>query len=263
MPHPQAYAWALVLMVALALCALAVLIFALGMRRYPGMLTWAAGGGVLSLGVFLTIMQRSWPYALSILGSNLCLVAGGVLLAAGLRQFLGLRVPWRVFAVMLVSLACLSSWFTWVRFSVPARVLVFSVHMLPVYGDLLRVAWRAFRTGSPWPALLIAGSNLVSGVFAVARGAAAASGGLDSLSSVFIWKFAAYGAFVVGPPAMVVQTAGFLLLAGYRSVCAVPVDLAGQYGQECRIHGMVKPGPTKTSGRQDEPGREERAGRLD
>lgn len=217
MQHPQAYAWALVLMVAMALCALAVLIFALGMRRYPGMLTWAAGGGLLSVSIYLMLMQGSWPWAASILGSNLCLVGGGVLTAVGLRRFLGRRVPWRAFAALLASLACFASWFTWVRFSVPARVLVFSLHMLPVYVDLLYVAWRAWRTGSPWPVLLIAGSNVVSGVFAVGRGAAALSGGLAAAPSVFIWEFAAYGAFVVGPPAVVVHTAGFLLLAGYRS----------------------------------------------
>ena len=34
MQHPQAYAWAMVLMVAMVLCSLAVLVFALGMRRY-------------------------------------------------------------------------------------------------------------------------------------------------------------------------------------------------------------------------------------
>ena len=217
MQHPQAYAWALVLMVAMVLCTLAVLVFALGMRRYPGMLTWAAGGGVLSTGIFLMLTQGSWPWVASILGANLCLVGGGVLTAAGLRQFLGRRVPWRAVAVLLVSVACLASWFTWGRFSVPARVLVFSLHMLPVYADLVRVAWRAFRTDSPWPALLIAGSNVMSAVFAVARGVVAMSGGLDALPSVFIWEFAAYGAFVVGPPAVVVHTVGFLLLAGYRS----------------------------------------------
>lgn len=234
MPHPQAYAWALVLMVALALCSLAVLVFALGMRRYPGMLVWAAGGGSLSLGIFLMLMQRSWPYVLSILGANLCLVGGGVLMAAGLRYFLGRRVPWRAYGLLMVSLACLASWFTWERFSVPARVLVFSMHMLAVYCDAGMVAWRAYRTGSPWPALLMVASNLASGVFALGRGVAAVSGGLDALSTVFIWKFVAYGAFVVGPPAVVVQTAGFLLLAGYRSTCgtaarpARPVDKPGQ-----------------------------------
>lgn len=230
MQHPQAYAWALVLMVALALCALAVLVFALGMRRYPGMLTWAAGGGALSLGVFLMLMQRSWPYAVSILGANLCLVGGGALMAVGLRQFLGLRVPWRAFGLLLVSLGCLASWFIWERFSVPARVLVFSAHMLVVYADLSVVAWRAYRTDSPWPALLMVASNLVSGVFALGRGVAAVSGGLDALSSVFIWKFVAYGAFVVGPPAVVVQTVGFLLLAGYRSTRELTPGLAGQPG---------------------------------
>ncbi len=219
MQHPQAYAWAMVLMVAMALCALAVLAFALGMRRYPGMLAWAAGGGLLSAGIFLMLMQGSWPWVASILGANLCLVGGGMLAAVGLRRFLGRRVPWRVYAALLVSLACLASWFTWVRFSVSARVLVFSLHMLPVYADLLYVAWRAWRTGSPWPALLIAGSSAVSGVFAVGRGVAAMSGGLDGVPSVFIWKFAAYGAFVVGPPAVVVHAVGLLLLAGYRCTC--------------------------------------------
>lgn len=219
MQHPQAYAWALVLMVAMVLCSLAVMVFALGMRRYPGMLVWAAGGGVLSTGIFLMLMQGTWPWVASILGANLCLVGGGVLTAVGLRQFLGRQVPWRVYAVLLVSLGCLASWFTWARFSVSARVLVFSLHMLPVYADLMQVAWRAYRTGSPWPALLIAGSNVVSGVFAVGRGVVAVSGGLDAVPSVFIWEFAAYGAFVVGPPAVVVHTVGFLLLAGYRSTC--------------------------------------------
>ncbi|BFR48020.1 hypothetical protein RVX_R10810 [Nitratidesulfovibrio sp. HK-II] len=217
MQHPQAYAWALVLMVALALCALAVFVFALGMRRYPGMLAWAGGGFMMATGIFLMLQQGAWPLLASVIVANLCLVGGGMLAAAGLRRFLGRRVPWRVFAVVLASLACWASWYTWVRFSLPARVLVFSLHMLVVYADLALVAWRAWRTGSPWPALLIAGSNVVSGVFAVGRGAAALSGALDAVPSVFIWKFAAYGAFVVGPPAVVVHTAGFLLLAGYRS----------------------------------------------
>ncbi|MDR3044391.1 MAG: hypothetical protein LBU75_09040 [Desulfovibrio sp.] len=219
MQHPQAYAWAMVLMVAMVLCSLAAMVFALGMRRYPGMLVWAAGGGVLSTGIFLMLMQETWPWVASILGANLCLVGGGVLTAVGLRQFLGRRVPWRVYAVLLVSLVCLAAWFTWVRFSVSARVLVFSLHMLPVYVDLMWVAWRAYRTGSPWPALLIAGCNVVSGVFTVGRGVVAVSGGLDAVPSVFIWEFAAYGAFVVGPPVVVVHTVGFLLLAGYRSTC--------------------------------------------
>lgn len=257
MQHPQAYAWALVLMVDLALCSLAVLAFALGMRRYPGVLTWAAGGGALSLGVFLMLMQRSWPYALSILGANLCLVGGGVLMAAGQRQFLDLRVPWRAFGLLLVSLACLASWFTWVRFSVPVRVLVFSVHILAVHCDLVVVAWRAYRTGSPWPALLVVGSSLVSGVFALVRGVGAISGGLDALSSVFIWKFVAYGAFVVGPPAVVVQTAGFLLLAGYRSTCGLPPGHADQPGRMRQTCGVGEVSQPRTAGQPEQQGRAE------
>ncbi len=218
MQHPQAYAWALVLMVALALCTLAVLIFALGMRRYPGMLTWVSGGGLLGFGIFLMLMQGSWPWIASILGANLFLVGGCLLMASGLRKFVGQEVPWRVFAAVLVSLTCFASWFTWVQFSVPARVLVFGLHMTIAYADQVRVAWRAYRRGSPWPVLLMLACNLVSAVFAVSRGIAAVTGGLEGAPSVFMWTFAAYGAFVVGPPATVVQTVGFLLLAGYRNL---------------------------------------------
>lgn len=216
MQHPQAYAWALVLMVALALCTLAVLIFTLGMRRYPGMLTWVAGSGLVTFGIFLLLMQGAWPWVLSILGANLCLVGGCLLMASGLRTFVGQEVPWRFFSVVLVSLACFTSWFTWVRFSVPARVLVFGLHMAVAYIDQVRVAWRAYRRGSPWPALLVLACNLVSAVFTMSRGIVAVTYGLDGAPSVFAWTFAAYGAFVVGPPAAVVQTVGLLLLAGYR-----------------------------------------------
>lgn len=228
MQHPQIFVWAQVLLVSMGLCTAAVLVFALGMRRYPGMLLWVFGGASVTLGTWLVLMQGKWPLLLSVVGANLAFVGGSVCLAAGQRLFLGKRVPWRWYLALLGLLTGLASWFTFGQFNLSARVLVFGLCMSSVQFEMAATMFRAFLRGSPWPSLVLAVCSAVAAMFYLLRGLGAGGGLLGD--AAFLHQtgvnIVAYGAFVVGPPVVIIQTAGFLLLAGYRSARELSPDSA-------------------------------------
>ena len=117
-------------------------------RTYPksirGLTDWSVAALAMALSLPLLIARGHLPDLFSIVLANLMLLAGFMLMNAGIRKFSGAQAKFNRALLVLFVLAyvALFAWFTYVQPSVAMRVATLSLFTLVVIFDQLMVALR-------------------------------------------------------------------------------------------------------------------------
>jgi diguanylate cyclase (GGDEF)-like protein len=117
-------------------------------RTYPksirGLRDWSVAALAMALSLPLLIARGHLPDLFSIVLANLMLLAGFMLMNAGIRKFAGAQATLNRALLVLFVLAYVSlfAWFTYVQPSVAMRVATLSLFTLVVIVDQLLVALR-------------------------------------------------------------------------------------------------------------------------
>ena len=132
--------------------ALSSLVFAFAMVTVARLVSgsrhlrdWAVGTSLAALSTLLVGLRGIAPDLLSIVGANTLLAWAFVLFYQGCRGLVGrARIGGVIFGVPVVAAVCLA-WFTFVQPSVPARVLVVSLFMVPLLAMSAFEFWQHDR----------------------------------------------------------------------------------------------------------------------
>ena len=117
-------------------------------RTYPksirGLTDWSLAALVIALSLPLLIARDHLPDLLSIVLANLMLLAGFMLMNAGIRKFSGTqtRINRALLVLFVLAYVSLFAWFTYVHPNVAMRVATLSLFTLVVIFDQLRVALK-------------------------------------------------------------------------------------------------------------------------
>ncbi|MDP1928991.1 MAG: diguanylate cyclase [Thiobacillus sp.] len=117
-------------------------------RTYPksirGLTDWSLAALVMALSLPLLIARDHLPDLLSIVLANLMLLAGFMLMNAGIRKFSGTqtRINRALLVLFVLAYVSLFAWFTYVHPHVAMRVATLSLFTLVVIFDQLRVALK-------------------------------------------------------------------------------------------------------------------------
>ncbi|MDO9219544.1 MAG: GGDEF domain-containing protein [Thiobacillus sp.] len=117
-------------------------------RTYPksirGLTDWSLAALVMALSLPLLIAREHLPDLLSIVLANLMLLAGFMLMNAGIRKFSGTqtRINRALLVLFVLAYVSLFAWFTYVHPNVAMRVATLSLFTLVVIFDQLRVALK-------------------------------------------------------------------------------------------------------------------------
>ncbi|ACJ00671.1 sensor histidine kinase [Rhodospirillum centenum] len=115
--------FAAISLVAAAL-ALGLSLFWLSNRNLTGVGLWAVGGAIVGIGTWGLALRGVIPDVLSITVANSAILAGLLLIWAGLRRFNGRQVPWGLVVAATLATAVSMFWLSAVRDDIVARVAV-------------------------------------------------------------------------------------------------------------------------------------------
>lgn len=117
-------------------------------RTYPksirGLTDWSLAALVMGLSLPLLIAKGHLPDLFSIVLATLMILAGFMLMNAGIRKFSGTqaRINRALLVLFVLAYVSLLAWFTYVQPSVAMRVATLNLFTLVVIFDLLRVALK-------------------------------------------------------------------------------------------------------------------------
>ncbi len=115
------------------MAALLVGIYALATwRRRRGVAIWASGYCSLFCGMVLISLRGLIPDSISIVIGNPLLLGFLLLVLAGIRQYLGLAVPWRLMALAVALVAAESLYFTIARPFAFLRLVFFDLAVMAI-----------------------------------------------------------------------------------------------------------------------------------
>ncbi len=121
---------------------LMALVLLLMRLQYPahirGLANWAAAPVLWFLASILFATRDALHPMLTIVGANLAIMLGSLMFYAGCQRFLDHAPQWRVWMACLVGAALVFVWFTFQQPNYPARLVVFTVLMMGIYGANLR-----------------------------------------------------------------------------------------------------------------------------
>ena len=95
-------------------------------RRQPGVAFWLANYVLHFVGLLLFTQRGVIPDFFSVIGANLCIVGGALLLLIGLERFAEQPSPQRINYLILAVFAGIHTYFTLVQPSLQARNINFS-----------------------------------------------------------------------------------------------------------------------------------------
>jgi PAS domain S-box-containing protein len=108
------------------ICTLLVLLSWLqNRRRYEGTHLWVLNFVCQTLGILLIALRGLTPDWLSIISGNALIIAGAVIMYAGLNRFLGMNVSQRWNCILLAVFILVQIFFTYMRPHVEVRILNF------------------------------------------------------------------------------------------------------------------------------------------
>ncbi len=157
-------------------------------RTYPksirGLTEWSWAALAVALSLPLFIARGHIPDLVSIVLANLMLLAGFMLMNAGLRKFAGTqaRINRAGLLVFVLAYVALFIWFTYVQPSIAVRVATMSLFTLVVIADQLRMALKELP-GTAGRHVLVVSLTILIGVRVVRLGSLMF--GFDQPTSVF------------------------------------------------------------------------------
>jgi diguanylate cyclase (GGDEF)-like protein len=117
-------------------------------RTYPksirGLTDWSLAALVMGLSLPLLIAKGHVPYLFSTVLATLMILAGFMLMNAGIRKFSGTpaRINRALLCLFVLAYVSLYAWFTYVQPNVAMRVATLNLFTLVVIFDLLRIALK-------------------------------------------------------------------------------------------------------------------------
>lgn len=178
---------------------------------------WVRGCALQPLAWVLLGLRGAIPDVFSVVLANLLLVASFADFGAALGQLRGDRPPWRAIGLLLLAVAIAQAAFTWLRPSLPARVVLISVVLLLLSLAAVRAVWRLQTAPRPRSHWLVA---LAFGLGALVLAVRIAVEGLLSpgLASLLQGSPLQSLVFVYAAVVPIAATIGFLLIGNDRHI---------------------------------------------
>lgn len=130
--------------VALAMAGVLFVISRIYPKSIRGLTDWSLAALVMGLSLPLLIAKGHLPDLFSIVLATLMILAGFMLMNAGIRKFSGTqaRINRALLVLFVLAYVSLLAWFTYAQPSVAMRVAILNLFTLVVIFDLLRVALK-------------------------------------------------------------------------------------------------------------------------
>ena len=139
------------------------------LKQYRGVGAALLANLCVAAGLMLRLFADQIPEFLSIILSNLLLLAGPGLFYIALSQFSGFAYS-KVFVIGIITIVmALLGYFTYWEDDIGKRIIAFSLGSLAMVMLLINQLWRIQRTSLRFSASLMLGSFLVHGLFLILR----------------------------------------------------------------------------------------------
>lgn len=121
--------------------------------QYPthirGLTNWAAAPVLWFIASILFVMRGTLAPWLSIVAANLTIMLGALMFYTGCQRFLGHEPRWRFWLAYMVAAALTLAWLTFQQPNYPARLILFTVLMMGIYGSNLHFLIRHAKQRLP------------------------------------------------------------------------------------------------------------------